>query len=78
MAEWSKALVLGISLFGGVGTHPTAARLLLYLILYVMSFDEETDTDKKKRAISTSKLHLLIFFDFFSSLIQLTKIVIQI
>ena len=24
MAEWSKALVLGISLFGGVGSNPTA------------------------------------------------------
>ena len=25
MAEWSKALVLGTSLLGGVGSNPTAA-----------------------------------------------------
>ena len=25
LAEWSKALVLGTSLFGGVGSNPTAA-----------------------------------------------------
>ena len=25
VAEWSKALVLGTSLFGGVGANPTAA-----------------------------------------------------
>ena len=25
VAEWSKALVLGTSLFGGVGSNPTAA-----------------------------------------------------
>ena len=28
MAERSKALVLGTSLFGGVGSNPTAANLL--------------------------------------------------
>ncbi len=27
VAEWSKALVLGTSLFGGVGSNPTAAIL---------------------------------------------------
>ena len=26
VAEWSKALVLGTSLFGGVGSNPTAAK----------------------------------------------------
>ena len=29
MAEWSKALVLGTSLCGGVGSNPTAAKNLL-------------------------------------------------
>ena len=29
MAEWSKALVLGTSLFGGVGSNPIAAIILL-------------------------------------------------
>ena len=47
VAEWSKALVLGISLFGGVGSNQTAATMLFYLILYVMSFDEEAATEKK-------------------------------
>ena len=27
VAEWSKALVLGTSLFGGVGSNPTAANI---------------------------------------------------
>jgi hypothetical protein len=26
VAEWSKALVLGTSLFGGVGSNPTTAK----------------------------------------------------
>ena len=29
VAEWSKALVLGTSLFGGVGSNPTAATTFL-------------------------------------------------
>ena len=33
MAEWSKALVLGTSLFGGVGASPTAANPLPILLL---------------------------------------------
>ena len=33
MAEWSKALVLGTSLFGGVGSNPTAANPLPILLL---------------------------------------------
>ena len=31
MAEWSKALVLGTSLFGGVGSNPTAAKYNLFV-----------------------------------------------
>ena len=31
VAEWSKALVLGTSLFGGVGSNPTAAKSLFWL-----------------------------------------------
>ena len=30
VAEWSKALVLGTSLFGGVGSNPTAAKSLFW------------------------------------------------
>ena len=33
VAEWSKALVLGTSLFGGVGSNPTAANPLRILLL---------------------------------------------
>ena len=29
VAEWSKALVLGTSLFGGVGSNPTTAKPIL-------------------------------------------------
>ena len=32
MAEWSKALVLGTSLFGGVGSNPTAAKFHFLII----------------------------------------------
>ena len=34
MAERSKALVLGTSLFGGVGSNPTSAKFLLKYIFY--------------------------------------------
>ena len=30
VAEWSKALVLGTSLFGGVGSNPTAAKYFCF------------------------------------------------
>ena len=34
VAEWSKALVLGTSLFGGVGSNPTAARTYFLYCYY--------------------------------------------
>ena len=33
VAEWSKALVLGTSLFGGVGSNPTAAKFIISIFL---------------------------------------------
>ena len=30
VAEWSKALVLGTSHFGGVGSNPTTINYILY------------------------------------------------
>ena len=33
VAEWSKALVLGTSLSGGVGSNPTAAMVLPLLLI---------------------------------------------
>ena len=35
MAEWSKALVLGISLFEGVGSNPTAAKIHKFYFLNI-------------------------------------------
>ena len=35
VAEWSKALVLGTSLSGGVGSNPTAASVLLFAQLHI-------------------------------------------
>ena len=35
MAEWSKALVLGTSLFGGVGSNPTAAKIHKFYFLNI-------------------------------------------
>ena len=33
VAEWSKALVLGTSLFGGVGSNPTAAKIVFLKVV---------------------------------------------
>ena len=38
MAERSKALVLGTSLFGGVGSNPTAAILFCTHLLFMYNF----------------------------------------
>ena len=35
VAEWSKALVLGASLFGGVGSNPTAAKIHKFYFLNI-------------------------------------------
>ena len=32
VAEWHKALILGTSLFGGVGSNPTAAKFRFYVM----------------------------------------------
>ena len=36
VAEWSKALVLGTSLFGGVGSNPTVARFFAVATTFVL------------------------------------------
>ena len=38
VAERSKALVLGTSLFGGVGSNPTAANQFFYTFPYLIFF----------------------------------------
>ena len=35
VAEWSKALVLGTSLFGGVGSNPTAAKITFFTVIMI-------------------------------------------
>ena len=39
MAEWSKALVLGTSLFGDVGSNPTAAKMYFMLLKFTKNVD---------------------------------------
>ena len=36
VAEWSKALVLGTSLLGGVGLNPTSARFFAVATTFVL------------------------------------------
>ena len=53
VAEWSKALVLGTSLFGGVGSNPTAANqilLVLDCLLIVPTRMETTKEELNKRS----------------------------
>ena len=38
MAEWSKALVLGTSHFGGVGSNPTPVKTFFFGVLARMDF----------------------------------------
>ena len=51
VAEWSKALVLGTSLFGGVGSNPTAA--------ISVSFYKVNDS-----SILPSQIELFFFFSY--------------
>ena len=43
MAEWSKALDLGSSLFGGVGSNPTAANIFFNVQLGLQNLDRDKD-----------------------------------
>ena len=53
VAEWSKALVLGTSHFGGVGSNPTTIKLLNQL-----SEESEFDNLRLKLDLITSRFHL--------------------
>ena len=55
MAEWSKALVLGTSHFGGVGSNPTTIKLLNQL-----SGESEFDNLRSKLNLITSRFHLYL------------------
>ena len=55
MAERSKALVLGTSLLGGVGSNPTAARNIHNTIKFILSM-ELAELQIFKRATPLSPL----------------------
>ena len=55
VAEWSKALVLGTSHFGGVGSNPTTIKLLNQL-----SEESEFDYIRSKLNLITSRFHLYL------------------
>ena len=48
VAEWSKALVLGTSLFGGVGSNPTAAKITFFFAVILMTKILRTGTEECK------------------------------
>ena len=54
VAEWSKALVLGTSLSGGVGSNPTTASLLTFLELSL--------TAKKNVNLKYKKINFTVAF----------------
>ena len=57
MAEWSKALVLGTSLFGGVGSNPTAAMFEFYIMRTLVVY---SSIETPKYAIKWHRhLHLI-------------------
>ena len=58
MAEWSKALVLGTSLFGGVGSNPTS------VIWGISSIGRVRRSQRRGRGIETLILHFFIFIQF--------------
>ena len=65
MAEWSKALVLGTSLYGGVGSNPTTA-ILFYLKgqtffkkMEMQGIEPRTSRMQSER--STTELHPRIY-----------------
>ena len=54
MAEWSKALVLGTSLFGGVGSNPTPVTLQWG----ISSIGRVRRSQRRGTGIETRILHL--------------------
>ena len=57
LAEWSKALVLGTSLFGGVGSNPTPVTDLWG----ISSIGRVRRSQRRGTGIETRILHLLLF-----------------
>ena len=60
MAEWSKALVLGTSLFGGVGSNPTPvtfAERSIHLTWGISSIGRVRRSQRRGTGIETRILH---------------------
>ena len=63
MAEWSKALVLGTSLSGGVGSNPTPVTLLtLQDVRGISSIGRVRRSQRRGTGIETRILHSLRSF----------------
>ena len=61
MAEWSKALVLGTSLFGGVGSNPTPVRLLAVQdVRGISSIGRVRRSQRRGTGIETRILHCIL------------------
>ena len=58
MAEWSKALVLGTSLFGGVGSNPTPVTD----VWGISSIGRVRRSQRRGTGIETRILHIGFFY----------------
>ena len=54
VAEWSKALVLGTSLYGGVGSNPTAAKKLFFV-------QAQAELQSRKKYLPRVRIELTAF-----------------
>ena len=54
VAEWSKALVLGTSLFGGVGWNPTAAKFYFCIMRILVVY---SSIETQRYAIKGQRRH---------------------
>ena len=69
VAEWSKALVLGTSLLGGVGSNPTTARrIFLKLIFYRFIYSSVRSDDNFNLISKNSPFK----YNTFSSILHIT------
>ena len=58
MAEWSKALVLGTSLSGGVGSNPTSVSITFCIAWGISSIGRVRRSQRRGTGIETRILHL--------------------
>ena len=68
MAEWSKALVLGTSLSGGVGSNPTSVSFLHQW--GISSIGRVRRSQRRGTGIETRILHFLTYKRFLSLVVR--------